>query len=157
MAVPAPVQHLQAQQIKEWSRDLLSRMAHRTIYMMLMIDVVQFSWSVVSAYCMRETGRAGYHLGHHPRSAGSDDVASVLKDKPSLAKKRPPIRTVRTASTACCHLTSWRRQLPIPTFAFGKTDGAMLTEEFVKLSGPWKSEAVFHVRDQVVCRMRCDG
>jgi hypothetical protein len=73
--------------IKRDPRDILSRMARRTIYMMLMIVALQFSWSAVSAYCMHETGRAAHHLGHHPHSADSDDVASVLKDKPSLAKK----------------------------------------------------------------------
>jgi hypothetical protein len=73
--------------LKEGSRDILLRMARRTIYMMLMIVALQFSWSAVSAYCMHETGRAAHHLGHHPHSAASDDVASVLKDKPSLAKK----------------------------------------------------------------------
>lgn len=82
--------HIQTQQLKQLSRDILPRMARRTIYMMLMIVALQFSWSAVSAYCMHETGRAAHHLGHHPHSAGSDDVASVLKDKPSLAKKTSP-------------------------------------------------------------------
>lgn len=75
---------------KKVCRDILPRMARRTIYMMLMIVALQFSWSAVSAYCMHETGRAANHLGHHPHSAGSDDFASVLKDKPSLAKKGSP-------------------------------------------------------------------
>src|SRR5471032_3210006 len=62
-------------------------MARRIIYMMLAIVALQFSWSAVTAYCTHETGRAAHHLGHHPHSAVSDEVASVLKDQPSPVKK----------------------------------------------------------------------
>ncbi len=76
-------------------------MTRRTILMLITLLALQFSWSVVSVYCTHETGRAANHFGHHPDANSADDVASLLKEKPSDAKKS----SVHSHCSSCAHGT----------------------------------------------------
>ena len=76
-------------------------MVRRTLLMLITLLALQFSWSVVAAYCMHETGRAAQHLGHHPDTHVSDEVASALKENPSDAKKT----SAHTHCASCAHGT----------------------------------------------------
>jgi len=76
-------------------------MARRTLIMLIALLALQFSWSVVAVYCTHETGRAANHFGHHPDAGALDDVASVLKEKPSDAKKS----SVHSHCSSCAHGT----------------------------------------------------
>ena len=81
-------------------RDILALiMTRRTLYMLIALLALQFSWSVVAAYCTHETGRAANHWGHHPDAKASDEVASLLKEKPSDAKKT----SAHSHCASCAH------------------------------------------------------
>lgn len=47
-------------------------MVRRTVFMLIALLALQFSWSVVAAYCTHESGRAAQHLGHHPDTNAAD-------------------------------------------------------------------------------------
>lgn len=76
--------------------------------MLIALFALQFSWSVVAAYCTHETGRAAGHWGHHPDTNASDHVASALKDKPS----ETPKNSGHSHCASCAHGT-----LSIDSFA----------------------------------------
>ncbi|MBK1891926.1 hypothetical protein Undi14_17985 [Undibacterium sp. 14-3-2] len=69
--------------------------------MLITLLALQFSWSVAAAYCTHETGKAANHWGHHPDTNSSDNVASILKEKPTDAKKSP----IHSHCTSCAHGT----------------------------------------------------
>jgi len=76
-------------------------MVRRTLIMLITLLALQFSWSVVAVYCTHETGKAANHWGHHPDTNPSDNVASVLKEKPTDAKKT----SVHSHCASCAHGT----------------------------------------------------
>ncbi|TFW16736.1 hypothetical protein [Duganella callida] len=76
-------------------------MVRRTLILLITLIALQFSWSVVAAYCTHETGRAADHWGHHPDTNASDDIASVLKEKPADAKQT----SAHTHCASCAHGT----------------------------------------------------
>jgi hypothetical protein len=69
--------------------------------MLITLLALQFSWSVVAVYCTHETGKAANHWGHHPDTNPSDNVASILKEKPTDAKKS----SAHSHCASCAHGT----------------------------------------------------
>jgi len=76
-------------------------MVRRTLILLVTLLALQFSWSVVAAYCTHETGSAADHWGHHPDTNASDEVASALKENPSDAKKT----SAHSHCASCAHGT----------------------------------------------------
>lgn len=76
-------------------------MSRRTLLMLMTLLALQFSWSVVAAYCTHETGKAANHWGHHPDTNASDKLASVLKEKPTDAKQS----SAHSHCASCAHAT----------------------------------------------------
>jgi len=81
-------------------------MTRRLSQLLIMTLALQFSWSVVSAYCMHETGRAAEHFGHHQhKSEVHDPLASADLDHPAASKK---------ASGAHSHCASCSHAVSVP-------------------------------------------
>ncbi|MGV7207188.1 hypothetical protein ACLB1G_04970 [Oxalobacteraceae bacterium A2-2] len=76
---------------------ILRRMARRIVFMLITLLALQFSWSVVAAYCTHETGRAAQHLGHHPDTNAADDVAASDPDQ------APDKTSAHTHCSSCAH------------------------------------------------------
>lgn len=78
-------------------------MTRRILSCLLLMLAFQFTWSVISAYCMHETGAAAKHLGHHQHKPDPHDVqaaeqlASADDGKPASGKK-----TVAHSHCASC-------------------------------------------------------
>ena len=70
-------------------------MARRFILILLAVMTFQFTWNVVSGYCMHEVGRASNHFGHHQHHSSSDELSLAAKDK-------SPFNTKVTAHDAHC-------------------------------------------------------
>lgn len=83
-------------------------MVRKTLFVLITLLTLQFSWSAAAVYCTHETGRAANHWGHHPDTIAADDLASPLKEKPSNGKKT----AVHSHCASCAHGT-----LSIDTFA----------------------------------------
>lgn len=62
-------------------------MARRILFLLLVIMTLQLSWSVVTAYCMHETGRSANHLGHHQHNSSSEELSLATKDEQPITKK----------------------------------------------------------------------
>lgn len=62
-------------------------MVRRFIFVILAVITLQLSWTVISAYCMHETGVAAQHFGHHQHAEDGDELPAGLKDQPGVAKK----------------------------------------------------------------------
>lgn len=100
-------------------RDILAViMARRTLYLLIALLALQFSWSMVAAYCTHETGSAANHWGHHPHTNAFNEVASLLKEKPSGAKKT----STHSHCASCAH-------------------GALSIDSFESISHPLVTEA----------------
>ena len=84
--------------------------ARRFIYLVLTILALQFSWSVVAAYCEHESGRAAQHFGHHSSEADGHKVAFDGKDQPSGSAKKT---TVHSHCSSCAHISLSFDALPV--------------------------------------------
>lgn len=62
-------------------------MTRRFILILLAVMTFQFTWNVVSGYCMHEAGRASNHFGHHQHNSSADELSLVAKDKSPSSKK----------------------------------------------------------------------
>lgn len=62
-------------------------MARRFILILLAVMTFQFTWNVISNYCMHESGRAANHFGHHQHNGNADELSLVVKDKSPVSKK----------------------------------------------------------------------
>ncbi|MRW92058.1 hypothetical protein GJ699_18855 [Duganella sp. FT80W] len=74
-------------------------MLRRSVLLLITLLALQFSWSVLAAYCMHESGSAAQHLGHHPDSDNGHSVAQ--QDSSPDAKKSSP----HTHCASCAHGT----------------------------------------------------
>jgi hypothetical protein len=62
-------------------------MVRRFLFILLAVMTFQFTWNVVSAYCMHEAGRASNHFGHHQHNSSTDELSLAAKDKSPFSKK----------------------------------------------------------------------
>lgn len=62
-------------------------MARRLTLILLAVITFQFSWAVISNYCMHESGRAANHFGHHQHHASAEELSLAAKDGSHLNKK----------------------------------------------------------------------
>lgn len=74
-------------------------MARRFLYMLMTVIALQFSWSVITAYCLHEAGQGPQHFGHHQHTAASDRHEDASQDKPNLSKKT----AAHTHCSVCVH------------------------------------------------------
>lgn len=74
-------------------------MIRRALYLLMTVIALQFSWSVVTSYCMHESGRNAHHFGHHQHTDVADNDTAAIPDKNSLAKKT----SAHTHCSVCAH------------------------------------------------------
>ena len=74
-------------------------MIRRFLYLMMTVVALQFSWSVITSYCMHESGRGAQHFGHHQHDEVANNDAGVTPEKPNLIKKT----VAHTHCSVCAH------------------------------------------------------
>ncbi|MET0267120.1 MAG: hypothetical protein ABW202_16075 [Duganella sp.] len=74
-------------------------MIRRFLYLLMTVVALQFSWSVVTSYCMHESGREAQHFGHHQHNDVAHHDGSATPDQPNLAKKT----SAHTHCSVCAH------------------------------------------------------
>ncbi|TQK01205.1 hypothetical protein FBX97_5730 [Herbaspirillum sp. SJZ107] len=62
-------------------------MVRHILYSLLVVIALQLSWSVVTVYCMHETGISANHLGHHEHNSSTEELSLAAKDGQSTVKK----------------------------------------------------------------------
>lgn len=98
-------------------------MARRFVLILLAVMTFQFTWNVVSAYCMHESGRASNHFGHHQHNSSADELSLAAKDKSPLSKKL----TAHDAHCAYVHIALAAPDLAESCFKMENASDAVAT------------------------------
>lgn len=121
-------------------------MLRRFLYSLLVVITLQLSWSVITAYCMHETGQSANHIGHHQHNASTEELSLATESKQPVSKK-VAAHDAHCASYAQLALAT-PDALDIPFFALisaTMVSGTFVSPASVFLSPPERPQWISHV------------